>query len=96
MGESVNARPTTGRFLHFYDSSLDDHANNGAGKGPYCAIVLGHVDSAEISLLNLRVLGFGIPDRDEGTVSSFEEIQALYGDPEPGKTYRYWVWPPRA
>lgn len=79
----MSDKPTVGRIVHFYDSSLSTIANNGTGHGPYAAVITQVFDGAKYA--NLKVLPYGNP-WDEGSVSHQDDA------PE---CPRYWVWPPR-
>ena len=79
-------KPSIGRIVHFYSKQRGLNGGiNGAGEGPYPALVTQIFKSGEvISFINLKVFPPFQPPFDEGSV--------------PEKTAspdRFWEWPPR-
>lgn len=89
-------QPTVGRIVHFY-TRAPQAQSNGAGIGPYPAIVT-RVWGNEY--INLTVFpDFGAP-RFEGSVEE-PKPDVVYKDPSTGvetvqQQGRWWVWPPTA
>jgi len=79
-------KPSVGRIVHFYSKSRGANGGiNGAGEGPYPAIVTQIFKGGdEIKFINLKVFPPFAPPFDEGSVSQIEAT------PD-----RYWAWPPR-
>lgn len=77
-------KTTIGSIVHYYDTSLPDGVNNGAGKGPYAAVVIQNFDSGDY--VNLKVLAWGSPF-DAGSVLEKHDGQT---------EGRYFIWPHKA
>lgn len=78
-------KPTVGRIVHFY-TTVPDLQSNGAGEGPYAAIITQVFANGEDAYANLKVFRPFGSDLDVGSVrhKDFD-----------GDTGRCWVWPPR-
>lgn len=79
-------KPSVGRIVHFFSKQRGANGGiNGAGEGPYPAMVTQIFKSGEdIRFVNLKVFPPFAPPFDEGSVSQQEET------PD-----RYWAWPER-
>jgi len=83
----LSEKATVGRIVHYYDDSLSEFTNNGAGKGPYAAMVVQMFPDGPYA--NLKVfVPFG-HDFDAGSVAHKDDTVSA-------GCSRYWVWPPRA
>ncbi|MBY6244216.1 hypothetical protein [Methylosinus sp. Sm6] len=77
--------PTVGRIVHFYTDNPSKQTN-GAGTGPYAALVTQVFSAGAENYVNLKVFRPYGETIDEGCVKH-EEFGREDG--------RYWVWPPR-
>jgi hypothetical protein len=81
----MTQKATVGRIVHYYDDAKFDDANNGAGKGPYAALVAQVFPDGPYA--NLKVF---VPFGDD-----FYAGSVAHKNDSLGGSSRYWVWPPR-